>query len=323
MECKNKCKAKENEKEKEKDGKVNMKKRNKCERIIIQWRSAEYDEVMKELLIKIKKDMKRKVCKKCYELGHDMRSKICKQNKMENEKQKDKIIKLSTGNNTKYEICDKLKISKNKFYKLKCEIMPILLITEHCEVEKYCEESDKNKIECDECKKMINKNMSTEWKCMTICKLCKCKNHKQEINEKWTKINEYKRVKCEICQIGQDLELKDIIVEKICEYEFDHKNMFEKENSIYTMVNDGYEMNEIIKEIDKCQLLCKECHNIVTQIERKYGFITMKINLNKKLRKGKLTNEEYETQKNVYQKTYTEKMCDVYEKMKIYYNKKL
>lgn len=337
MENKNKCKCKangcnkcpsfnyENEKEQiyclkhKKDGMVNIKRRkNKCERIIIQRRSAEYDEVMKELLIKIKRDMKRKVCKKCNELGHDMRSNKCDENKIEKEKQKKEIIRLSTINNTKYEICDKLNISEDKFNKLKREVLPFLIM-ENVDVEKYCEESDKNKIECNECGKMISKNMSKEWKSMRICKKCICENHKQEINERWTEINEYKKVKCEICQNGQNTELKDMIVEKVCGYEFDHKNMFEKENNIYTMVNEGYEMDEIIKEIDKCQLLCKECHNIVTQIERKYGFIIMKIDLNKKLRKGQLTNEEYKTQKCVYQKTYEATMYEVYEKMKRYY----
>ena len=52
---------------------------------------------------------------------------------------------------------------------------------------------------------------------------------------------------------------------------FDHINMFEKRDSISTMIYTGCSKEEIIAEINKCQLLCIHCHNKVTFMERKYG----------------------------------------------------
>lgn len=67
---------------------------------------------------------------------------------------------------------------------------------------------------------------------------------------------------------------------------FDHINMFEKRDSISTMIYTGCSKEEIIAEINKCQLLCIQCHNKVTFMERKYGFMKQKRRFNKLLRAG-------------------------------------
>jgi len=67
---------------------------------------------------------------------------------------------------------------------------------------------------------------------------------------------------------------------------FDHINMFEKTDCISTMHYKGYSKEEIIAEIDKCQLLCIHCHKKVTRTEIKHGFFKKKRIFNKILRKG-------------------------------------
>ena len=42
------------------------------------------------------------------------------------------------------------------------------------------------------------------------------------------------------------------------------------------MVKDELDIDSIRREIDKCQLLCIHCHNMVTKLEHKLGFIQMK-----------------------------------------------
>lgn len=60
------------------------------------------------------------------------------------------------------------------------------------------------------------------------------------------------------------------------------------------MSNDkkGCDIEEICKEIDKCQILCIECHNIVTDLEIKIGFIKIKTQLSKQSVNKKYVNEE-------------------------------
>ena len=57
--------------------------------------------------------------------------------------------------------------------------------------------------------------------------------------------------------------------------------MFDKEDSIYSMVHDGTALDDIYREIDKCQLLCASCHAVVTKVETQCGFIGLKRKLNR------------------------------------------
>jgi hypothetical protein len=67
------------------------------------------------------------------------------------------------------------------------------------------------------------------------------------------------------------------IKEKSYRFHFDHLSMFDKSDNICSMVNNKNQLSDIIIEIQKCQFLCIHCHYIVTKIENRYGFITMKI----------------------------------------------
>jgi len=67
---------------------------------------------------------------------------------------------------------------------------------------------------------------------------------------------------------------------------FDHINMFEKGDSVSTMSYRGCSKEEIMAELNKCQLLCLTCHDKVTSMERKYGFMRRKRLFNKILRTG-------------------------------------
>lgn len=67
---------------------------------------------------------------------------------------------------------------------------------------------------------------------------------------------------------------------------FDHINMFSKVNCVGIMVENGGHSPAIIKEIDKCQIVCIECHRKITAYERKRGFMKKKRDLNKRIRRG-------------------------------------
>ena len=52
--------------------------------------------------------------------------------------------------------------------------------------------------------------------------------------------------------------------------------MFSKTGSVGSMMYNGHDIDNIKKEIDKCQLLCISCHAAVTHLEHRYGFIKAK-----------------------------------------------
>lgn len=57
---------------------------------------------------------------------------------------------------------------------------------------------------------------------------------------------------------------------------YDHLNMLNKSESICEMVKTGAPMDDIYREMDKCQLLCISCHKIVTKMEHLCGFVRLK-----------------------------------------------
>jgi hypothetical protein len=42
--------------------------------------------------------------------------------------------------------------------------------------------------------------------------------------------------------------------------QFHHRKPLEKENQVSRLVNDGRPMDEILKEIEKCDIICPNCH---------------------------------------------------------------
>jgi hypothetical protein len=179
--------------------------------------------------------------------------------------------------------------------------------TKRCfDVGKYFENIYQHVQECYECKEQIYdiyKSTTYTWKGHVTCDRCWSK-YKEEIRETWLKVKEYSPQCCFIC-------LKDNIMDHN-RYHYDHKNMFEKSNNIFTMVNEGRDITEIYEELDKCQSLCLQCHHIVTDIETKLGFILVKINLSKRLTVGLLTTDEYNAEVELYKKIYSKKMNPIY-----------
>jgi hypothetical protein len=89
---------------------------------------------------------------------------------------------------------------------------------------------------------------------------------------------------------------------------FDHINMFDKKDSVCSMVNRGCSKEEIMEEVTKCQILCIPCHNNITRIEHNLGFIRNKCKFNKLLRKG----IDVETLRSKLKAAYSAQMDGIY-----------
>jgi len=276
--------------------------------------------VLVELLNKTPKNKKRKVCSQCHELGHSIVSMLCKINIEKNNKLKNKIKEhilskdLLAENNIYEELQElskQLNISFHLCQKLYYEIPSEELLNRTVDIDLFLKTIKEKSIKCYECDKnlgCLQINTNRIWKGNKICDTCWCK-YDDERNKIWEEISKYKLIQCKICS--------SIKLNQGERYHYDHINMFDKDNSIYSMINEGINIEEIYKEIDKCQILCLRCHHIVTKLENKLGFTKMKIIFNRQIKYGKKSEQEYDIMKMTCQKIYEEKMLDIYKKIKV------
>ena len=277
------------------------------------------DIVLKELISKIPKDKTRKVCKNCNELGHIMTSVVCKINMDKNNKLKQKIknyilsqncLEDKTMEDYCLEISELLNITPSLCKSLYNEIPLNELLDRPTNLTLYLQNINHLSKKCNECDKKIiciQTNTNRIWKGNDLCDSCWYK-YEYFRNLMWENIKSYKPTQCEICASIQTYTSQ--------RYHYDHLNMFNKNKSICSMVNEGVDMKEIYNEIDKCQILCLPCHHIVTDIEHKLGFTRIKQSLTRNLNNGEITEEEYEVQTVYYQRIYEEKIKNIYKELK-------
>ena len=276
--------------------------------------------VLVELLNKTPKNKKRKVCSQCHELGHGIVSMLCKINIDKNNKLKNKIKEHILSQDlltekTIDEYCDELsnilEITPNLCKTLYNEIQPTDLLDRVINIDAYLKNIEDKIIQCYECNKKLcclQINTNRIWKGKEICDTCWFK-YDGERDKMWKNISKYKSIQCKICCSIQMYRGE--------RYHYDHMNMFDKNKSICSMVNEGINIEEIYKEIDKCQILCLSCHHIVTDIERKLGFTRIKQALTRQLNQNEITEKEYDEKTITYQQIYEEKMKDIYEILKV------
>lgn len=276
--------------------------------------------VMIELLKKIPKDTHRKVCKGCHDIGHNMKELKCKLNIEKNVNLKNKIKTymlsldcLSGKTNDEHfnELTQMYGITINLCKTLYDEISPIELCNRNHDINLYMQKiKETTKVNCHHCHKDIfNIQLNTHriWKENIICDSC-WSDYCEERDLLWTKIKQYKEIQCCICT---NTKLKE--GER---YHYDHINMFNKGNSICSMVNEGNNIDDIYIEIDKCQILCLTCHHMVTDIESNLGFTRIKQILTRKLNNDEITEEEYMKQKIEIGEIYIKKMHEIYNELK-------
>lgn len=112
-----------------------------------------------------------------------------------------------------------------------------------------------------------------------------CKKCKRENDKRYYRKNK-ERMKDQIKEAKENR--KSLVLEKVVEYlkenpclhcseinpivlEFDH--LHSKEYNVSTMISEGFGWEKVKKEIDKCQVLCANCHRIKTAKERNYKIL--------------------------------------------------
>jgi hypothetical protein len=280
-----------------------------------------FNSVIKQMIQEKSKHEHRKVCKGCHDIGHNMKDVKCKLNVEKNNLLKNKIKKymlshdcLSGKTNDEHfiELSKIYEISINMCKTLYEEISPIELCNRTSDINLYIQTlKQMAKLNCHQCNKVIyniHTNTHRIWKGNIICDSC-WSEYQEERDLIWKKIHEYKQMKCYIC-----LKIK---IKEGERFHYDHINMFNKGNSICSMVNEGDTKDDIYLEIDRCQILCLSCHHIVSDIETKLGFSRIKQILTRSLNNFEITEEEYIQQKIENGEIYVKKMYEIYDKLKL------
>ena len=152
------------------------------------------------------------------------------------------------------------------------------------------------------------------WEGNVYCDECHYMKYNSMIMERWISIHVYAgssgKNKCNICEKGARFNTY-----QSSRFHFDHINMFDKEDSIYSMVHDGTALDDIYREIDKCQLLCASCHAVVTKVETQCGFIGLKRELNR-LYVDTTDDSRKDELKREYSSLYEDVMTTVYKMIK-------
>ena len=258
--------------------------------------------------------LKKKFCKNCMILGnHYQKSRKCPINIKTNNYITGKIIEYCITkdiSNDNEDIFNKLAeilnetvpMIKNLYWK----IDPIKLLERPFNLDDFVKGIES--INCDECAKKIYKaslNSVKLWNNKEICDTCWACQDKRIIRENlWEKIVNYKKLQCHVCK-----KYKKNQGER---FHLDHISMFDKTNSVCCMVNTGTKIEIIKSEIDKCEVVCKSCHDLITKLEGKYPFKRVKSNLTRKFNLEEITEEEYETQKREWDEIYRAKMSEIY-----------
>ncbi len=272
--------------------------------------------VIIELTTLVGIDKKRKVCKDCGLPGHNNKKQlICPVKIKEDNEKKDKIKRYIMNidclgdydDDEMFELLAKtLGISVNSCKTLYSEISADVWIDRRMDINNFIDNI--HKCCCLNCNDVILEfSKNRIWRDKIVCDYC-WDSHIGEREIMWTEISEYKKVQCCICN-----KIKRCKGER---FHYDHLNMFDKNDSICCMVDRGDDMKDIFSEIDKCQILCLECHHIVTSIEQKTGFTRIKSCLTRKYNNGDITEEKYNEEKKKYQRMYELKMKSIYEELK-------
>ena len=123
-----------------------------------------------------------------------------------------------------------------------------------CKIEKTLDEFGKKRLNKDGvqlyqsfCKKCASQWVKDNYKVNKDYYLQKAKEQKERID---SFVKEYKAsLKCSVCPEDDP-----------CCLDFHHLNPEEKEISISNAINSGWSKDRILKEINKCIILCSNCH---------------------------------------------------------------
>lgn len=175
---------------------------------------------------------------------------------------------------------------------------------------------ESNKHSCSICKINMYSNPCI-WQGLEYCEECYYNQYNEEVRQLWEKVRAYSietnKNHCNIC--NKKAQFDNTIASR---FHYDHINMFNKSDSICKMVREGTNIEDIYKEINKCQLLCISCHSVVTKVEIMCGFTRIKRQMTKEFnetedeeKRDKLISEYSDLYKTFMMQAYKHIKCSI------------
>ena len=106
-----------------------------------------------------------------------------------------------------------------------------------------------------------------KWKGSAVCGSCYITAYEKLSDDVNDYIRQCELTECSFCRKGR---------RRIYGFHLDHMNMFDKNDSVIRMITRGDALDSIKAEIDKCQMLCVDCHMLVTGAEMECKFTRAK-----------------------------------------------
>lgn len=113
-------------------------------------------------------------------------------------------------------------------------------------------------------------NFKDKYRLQTYCKACQAIKHKawyekNKINRRQQIYDRRKELQSWLQNLKKELDLKCSVCgeNRLPVLDFHHRDPNEKEGSISSLVNDGSSKSRVLKEIEKCDVLCSNCHRML------------------------------------------------------------
>jgi hypothetical protein len=263
------------------------------------------------------------VCSTCNKTGHTKSSPACPVNSELKQKLLIKLNRIMSNrsiNGSLVEDIDyaskQLNITVSQCRTLYKDLPNDDILKRSFDINAYFETIKSNYYVCSDCNTRvieISQNNARRWKNQIVCDTCWGSKSDQR-EQLWKCIKYLKPSICEICNKIQKT--------KNDRFQYDHLNMFDKTDSICSMVYNGLDLYDIFVELRKCHVLCYECHQIVTDIETKLGFINIKRSLTTKSNNKQITPADIIDQKQRLQDMYQQTMSQIYLDLKSHFTSK-
>lgn len=218
------------------------------------------------------------------------------------------------------EITEHLKRSESSIKAMYNELVSAREHLEYClqilEEEDIIKLIEINKHICSDCNINIYSNPCI-WQGLEYCDECYYNKNNEKVKILWEQVRNYSiKTNKNYCTICNKKATFDNTMSS--RFHYDHINMFDKIDAICKLVREGVNIEDIYKEIDKCQLLCVSCHSVVTKVELLCGFTRIKRQMTKefnetedKEKRNKLINEYSELYNKFMSEAYNHIRCSV------------
>ena len=176
-------------------------------------------------------------------------------------------------------------------------------------IQQYMDELQSTKETCVWCIRPIYQTNHIKKRTPPCCENCWNIRNSEAREELWERTRSYKPVICAVCKTEDGFS-------KESRFFYDNSNPFDFDKEpILDLVDEITDWDIIRTELDKCDVLCFTCMDMVEELQYMMGFETVKIKLCCDLKQGVLTKEQFNQQNEIQRSLFNKKTGEIYENL--------